>query len=217
MAGRDRQIRQIRGWTLRIDERLIAKDAAAVEKAVVIMDAQLAKVERLIPAKAVERLRSVPLNFSLPYPDRRPTAEYHGDLAWVKKVGREIALGKAIEFTNVARFEPEIRRMPVLVLHELAHAYHDQVIPGGYRNAEIFGAFQKAKAAGTYDAVKRWTGEKYIETPTKAYAMTNQMEYFAEVTEAYFDRNDMEPFNLTELKAKDPTVVPVLEKVWGLR
>ena len=105
MAGRDRQIRQIRGWTLRIDERLIAKDAAAVEKAVVIMDAQLAKVERLIPAKAVERLRSVPLNFSLPYPDRRPTAEYHGDLAWVKKVGREIALGKAIEFTNVARFD----------------------------------------------------------------------------------------------------------------
>ena len=57
--------------------------------------------------------------------------------------------------------------MPVLVLHELAHAYHDQVIPGGYRNAEIFGAFQKAKAAGTYDAVKRWTGDKYIETPTK--------------------------------------------------
>ena len=217
MSGRDRQVRQIRGWTLRIDERLIAKDPAAVEKAVVILDAQLAKVERLIPAKAVERLRSVPLNFSLPYPDRRPTAEYHGGLAWVKQAGREIALAKAIEFTNVDRFEPEIRRMPVLVLHELAHAYHDQVIPGGYQNKDILGAFQQAKAAGTYDAVKRWTGEKYIETPTKAYAMTNQMEYFAEVTEAYFDRNDMEPFNLTELKAKDPAVVPVLEKVWGLR
>ena len=217
MAGRDRQVRQVRGWTLRIDERLIAKDAAAVEKAVVILDAQLAKVERLIPAKAVERLRSVPLNFSLPYPDRRPTAEYHGGLAWVKQVGREIALAKAIEFTNIARFEPEIRRMPVLVLHELAHAYHDQVIPGGYQNKDILGAFQQAKAAGTYDAVKRWTGEKYIETPTKAYAMTNQMEYFAEVTEAYFDRNDMEPFDLAELKAKDPGVVPILEKVWGLR
>jgi hypothetical protein len=216
MAGRDRQVRQVRGWTLRIDERLIAKDSAAVEKAVVILDAQLAKVERLIPAKAVERLRSVPLNFSLPYPDRRPTAEYHGGLAWVKQVGREIALAKAIEFTNIDRFEPEIRRMPVLVLHELAHAYHDQVIPGGYQNKDILGAFQQAKAAGTYDAVKRWTGEKYAEKPSKAYAMTNQMEYFAEVTEAYFDRNDMEPFDLAELKVKDPGVVPVLEKVWGL-
>ena len=174
-------------------------------------------MERLIPAKAVERLRSVPLNFSLPYPDRRPTAEYHGGLAWVKQVGREIALAKAIEFTNIDRFEPEIRRMPVLVLHELAHAYHDQVIPGGYQNKDILGAFQQAKAAGTYDAVKRWTGEKYAEKPSKAYAMTNQMEYFAEVTEAYFDRNDMEPFDLAELKAKDSGVVPVLEKVWGLR
>ena len=81
---------------------------------------------------------------------------------------------------------------------------------------QILGAFQKAKAAGTYDAVKRWTGEKYAEKPSKAYAMTNQMEYFAEVTEAYFDRNDMEPFDRAELKVKDPGVVPVLEKVWGL-
>jgi hypothetical protein len=217
MAGRDRQVRQVRGWTLRIDERLVAKDAASVEKAVVILDAQLAKVERLIPAKAVERLRSVPLNFSLPYPDRRPTAEYHGGLAWVKQVGREIALAKAIEFTNIDRFEPENRRMPVLVLHELAHAYHDQVIPGGYQNKDILGVFQQAKAAGTYDAVKRWTGEKFVEKPSKAYAMTNQMEYFAEVTEAYFDRNDMEPFDRAELRAKDPGVVPILEKVWGLR
>ena len=216
MAGRDRQVRQIRGWTLRIDERLIAKDAAAVEKAVVILDAQLAKVERLIPAKAVERLRSVPLNFSLPYPDRRPTAEYHGGLAWVKQVGREIALAKAIEFTNVDRFEPEIRRMPVLVLHELAHAYHDQVIPGGYQNKDILGAFQQAKAAGTYDAVKRWTGEKYADKPSKAYAMNNQMEYFAESTESYFDRNDFEPFNRAELLAKDPDMLKVVEKIWGI-
>ena len=216
MAGRDRQVRQVRGWTLRIDERLIAKDAAAVEKAVVILDAQLAKVERLIPAKAVERLRSVPLNFSLPYPDRRPTAEYHGGLAWVKQVGREIALAKAIEFTNVDRFEPEIRRMPVLVLHELAHAYHDQVIPGGYQNKAILGAFQKAKAAGTYDAVKRWTGEKYADKPSKAYAMNNQMEYFAESTESYFDRNDFEPFNRAELLAKDPDMLKVVEKIWGI-
>jgi len=216
MAGRDRQVRQIRGWTLRIDERLIAKDAASVEKAVVILDAQLAKVERLVPTKAVERLRSVPLCFSLPYPARRPTAEYHGDLAWVKKAGREIALAKAIEFTNVDRFEPEIRRMPVLVLHELAHAYHDQVIPGGYQNKGILGAFQQAKAAGTYDAVKRWTGEKYADKPSKAYAMNNQMEYFAESTESYFDRNDFEPFNRAELLAKDPDMLKVVEKIWGI-
>ena len=217
MAGRDRQVRQVRGWTLRIDERLIAKDAAVVEKAVGLLDAQLAKVERLVPAKAVERLRAVPLNFSLPYPGVRPTAEYHGGVAWVKQAGREIALAKAVEFTDIGRFEPEIRRMPVFVLHELAHAYHDQVVPGGYENPDILAAFRQAKAAGGYDAVKRWTGEKFADKPSKAYAMTNPMEYFAETSEAYFERNDMEPFDLAELKAKDPAVIPVLEKVWGVR
>jgi hypothetical protein len=209
-------VRSVRGWTLRIDERLIAKDAAMVEKAVVLLDAQLAKVERFIPAKAVERLRSVPINFTLPYESGRGTAEYHGGLAWVKQAGREIALAKAIEFTNVDRLEPEIRRMPVLVLHELAHAYHDQVIPDGYQNPDILGAYQKAKAAGTYDAVKRWTGEKFVDKPAKAYAMNNQMEYFAESTESYFDRNDFEPFNLAELQAKDPGMLKVVEKVWGI-
>ena len=106
--------------------------------------------------------------------------------------------------------------MPVLVLHELAHAYHDQVIPGGYQNKAILGAFQQAKTAGTYDAVKRWTGEKYADKPSKAYAMNNQMEYFAESTESYFDRNDFEPFNRAELLAKDPDMLKVVEKIWGI-
>jgi dipeptidyl-peptidase-4 len=105
--------------------------------------------------------------------------------------------------------------MPVLVLHELAHAYHDQVVPGGYQNPEILVAYRQAKSAGTYDAVKRWTGEKFVEKPSKAYAMTNQMEYFAETTEAYFDRNDMEPFDRVELQAKDPDMLKVIEKIWG--
>ncbi|NBV48711.1 MAG: hypothetical protein EBR95_06670, partial [Verrucomicrobia bacterium] len=43
------------------------------------------------------------------------------------------ALAKAIEFTNVDRLEPEIRRMPVLVLHELAHAYHARSFPAAIR------------------------------------------------------------------------------------
>ena len=106
--------------------------------------------------------------------------------------------------------------MPVVVLHELAHAYHDKVVPGGYQNRDILGAYQKARASGSYDAVKRWTGEKFVDKPVKAYAMNNQMEYFAESTESYFDRNDFEPFDRTELQAKDPAMLKVVEKAWGI-
>ena len=215
MAGRDRQVRDIRGWTLRIDERLIAKDAAMVEKAVVLLDKHLETIVRLVPAKAVAELKKTPLNFTLPY-STRSTAEYHGGLEWVKQAGREIALAKSVEFTNVERFEFETKRMPVFVLHELAHAYHDKVVPGGYQNRDILGAYQKAKASGTYDAVKRWTGEKFADKPSKAYGMNNQMEYFAESTESYFNRNDFEPFNRAELLAKDPDMLKVVEKIWGI-
>lgn len=137
-------------------------------------------------------------------------------MEWVKEAGREIALAKSVEFTMIDRLEAETKRMPVVVLHELAHSYHDKVVPGGYQNPDILGAYQKAKASGTYDAVKRWTGEKFADKPTKAYAMNNQMEYFAESTESYFDRNDFEPFNRAEQQAKDPGMLKVVEKVWGL-
>lgn len=216
MVGRDRQVREIRGWTLRIDERLIAKDPAAVRKAVGLLDRHLETVVRLVPAKAVAELKKTTLNFTLPYPDRRPTAEYHGGLEWVKQAGREIALAKSVEFTNVERFEFETKRMPVFVLHELAHAYHDKIVRGGYQNPDILAAYRQARAAGKYDAVKRWTGEKFADKPSKAYAMTNQMEYFAESTESYFDRNDMEPFDRAELRSMDPGMLRVLEKAWGI-
>jgi hypothetical protein len=216
MAGRDRQVRDIRGWTLRIDERLIARDPAMVEKAVGLLDKHLETIVRLVPAKAVAELKKTTLNFTLPYPGVRPTAEYHGGLEWVKQAGREIALAKSVEFTMIDRLEAETKRMPVVVLHELAHAYHDKVVPGGYQNRDILGAYQKAKASGAYDAVKRWTGEKYVDKPAKAYAMNNQMEYFAESTESYFDRNDFEPFNRAELLAKDPDMLKVVEEIWGI-
>ncbi len=216
MAGRDRQVRDVRGWTLRIDQRLIDKNPAVVEKAVGLLDKHLEGVLKLIPAKAAAELKKTPLNFTLPYPGVRPTAEYHGGLDWVKKTGREISMAKSVEFTDVDKFEAETKRMPVFVLHELAHAYHDKVVLGGYQNPEIKGAYDKAKASGTYDAVRRWTGTKFTDKPEKAYAMNNQMEYFAESTEAYFARNDFEPFDRAELQQKDPGMLLVVEKIWGI-
>ena len=67
--------------------------------------------------------------------------------------------------------------------------------------------------SGRYDHVKRWTGaEEVIE---RAYAMTNFKEYFAEDTEAYFGRNDFQPFDREELRQMDPgDVRACLERLW---
>jgi hypothetical protein len=97
---------------------------------------------------------------------------------------------------------------PAVILHELAHAYHDQVL--GFDNAEIVAAYEKAKAAGTYENVLLYTGRG-----VKHYGLTNAKEYFAEATEAYFYRNDFYPFVRAELQELEPETCALLARLWG--
>jgi len=47
---------------------------------------------------------------------------------------------------------------PCMVLHETAHAYHDQVLPDGYGNRRIREAFKRASRGGLYNEVKHVQG-----------------------------------------------------------
>ena len=48
----------------------------------------------------------------------------------------------------------------------------------------------------------------------RAYALTNRMEYFAELSEAYLGVNDFQPFDRAELQRYDPQGFALMEKVW---
>ena len=50
---------------------------------------------------------------------------------------------------------------------------------------------------------------------TRAYALNNPQEYFAESTEAYFSRNDFFPFTRDDLIRHDPETARLLAKLWG--
>jgi hypothetical protein len=50
----------------------------------------------------------------------------------------------------------------------------------------------------------------------RAYALTNDREYFAETTEAFFGRNDFFPFDRAELERADPAACEMLRQAWGL-
>lgn len=211
-ANAAREVRSIEGWTVNISRELQKQDAAALEKALQLLRAQLDEVVRVVPAKAVAELRKVPLYFSPVYPQERAHAAYHPSADWLREHGHDPVMAKGVEFTNVSIFEAETRRMPNFALHELAHAYHDRVL--GFDNAEIEAAFQHAKAAGKYDSVLRQDSEGRKRL-AKAYAMTNAKEYFAECTEAFFTHNDFFPFTREELKQHDPAMYALLEKLWG--
>jgi len=199
--------RTVQGWPVRVSQRLLSKESEATRIAIQLIDQQLDRLGDILPIHITERLRTVPLWISPPYAGRKPVAEYHPNARWLSDNGRRAELTECVEFTNVAIFEKECRRMPMLVLHELAHAYHHQVL--GFEHPEIKALFERARKSGTYDAVQRNNG--HVE---RAYAMTDQKEYFAETSEAFLGTNDFFPFNRRQLEEHDPDMFELLERIW---
>lgn len=221
VASRDHRLktpgyesRIIQGMRVLIDHKLLKTKKAKTEEALAILEEQYIDLGKRLPAHALHYFRQVPIWFSPTYKKYGSRAEYHPGRGWLIDEGRFPLMSKGVEFSCVDKMKEEIRRMPLLTLHELAHAYHDQI--WGFDNPEIKREFERARYAKLYDAVKRTRGipgQSY--TVEKAYAMSNQMEYFAEVTEAYFGRNDYFPFNYIELRDHDPKALPMLKRAWG--
>ncbi len=207
------QTRTVEGWTVIVSERLLQDEARATAVALELLAAQLKEIVRVVPAPAVEKLRQVKLWLSPEYPGVGPRAEYHPGVDWLVRNGRDPAMVKAVEFTNIRIFPAEVRRMPVFVLHELSHAYHDRWL--GFRHPGIEAAYKQALANGTYDRVERQDaeGRKRLD---RSYALASAQEYFAESTEAFFGRNDFYPYTRAELEKHDPEVAKLLRRLWGV-
>jgi len=208
------ETRKLHGWTLHINRELLAADIQQTTKVLELLDRQLQEITKVVPKAVIAKLQRVPLYFNPEYPGVRPTAEYHPSAEWLRKNGRDPAMARSVEFTNLRIYQAEVNRMPWFVLHELAHAYHDRELPKGFANPQIAAAFVRAKESGKYDKVERHHGNGRPNSREKAYAMTNPMEYFAETTEAYFGRNDFFPFTRDELKKHDPEMFELLGKLW---
>jgi hypothetical protein len=215
-ASHQSKTRNVAGWTLHINPALLGTNTVATTGHVlVLLRAQLENIVRVVPPTAVAELQTVPLWFSPEYPGVMPRAEYHPNAAWLREHGRDPAMAKGVEFTNLRIFESEVKRMPLFVLHELAHAYHDLFLPQGFANPDIEVAYEKAKASGKYDLVER-RDAKGRQSLARAYALTNAKEYFAETSEAFFGTNDFFPFTRDQLKQTDPAGFALMEKMWGV-
>jgi hypothetical protein len=205
------QTKTIQGWTVKIDTRLRQQDAAALDWALVLLTAQLKAICKLVPSRPLTELKKVTIWLSPEYPNTPPRAEYHPGTAWLRENGRNPEMVKGVEITDVKHFDAETRRMPLFVLHELAHAYHDRVL--GNDEPRLLAAYKNAKASGKYERVERQDseGRKRLD---RAYALTNVQEYFAEGTEAFFGANDFFPFNKAQLKTHDPELFGLLATLW---
>jgi hypothetical protein len=97
-----------------------------------------------------------------------------------------------------------------LTLHEFAHAWHCMNWPCFEGDTQISEAYEAAVASGSYDLVER--GERM----ERHYGLTDKQEYFAELTEAWFWKNETYPYNREDLLNHDPLGAAVVEAAWSV-
>ena len=202
--------KQIEGWTIAVDPLLLTEENKEVgEKALTALANHLQRVKYILPKDKVAELQKLRIWVELHNPVLG-NMQYHPSKGWLVAHDHDPRLAKHVHIPRAkALFD---RRMwakhPYVVLHELAHSYHDQVL--SFDQKDIVKAFDDAKEKGIYEKVLLYTGRK-----VKHYALSNHKEYFAESTEAYLGVNDFYPFVRAELKEHDPIMYGLLEKIWG--
>jgi len=206
----DPVVQNIEGWTVYVDPRMLegehSEDGAEALK---MLANHLQRIAILVPEKQLTDMQNLEIWIERHHPTLG-AMQYHPNVGWLKRHGHDPRLAKKI---HIPRAESLLSRQqmikhPAVVLHELAHAYHDQYL--GFDEPRVVAAYMKAKEAGTYDNVLLYTGKK-----VRHYAIKDHKEYFAEGTESYFYRNDFYPFVRAELKEHDPTLHDLLAEIWG--
>jgi dipeptidyl-peptidase-4 len=201
----------IEGWTVHVDPALLKDGGHAGEgkKALKMLANHLQRISILLPEGPLEKMKKMEIWIEHEHPELS-AMQYHPGAGWLKDRGYDPRLAKKVHITKAAQLysREQLLKHPAVILHELAHAYHDQVL--SFDDKEIIAAYDDAMKKGILESVQLFTGRN-----ARHYAATNHKEYFAEATEAYLYRNDFYPFVAAELRDHDPGAFEVMKKIWG--
>jgi hypothetical protein len=202
-------VKKIEGWTVRVDDRLLkAPDDEIGTRALRFLEGKLADIKVVVPADKLDKLQAVTIVLDLTH-GNLGSMQYHPDADWLKGNGFSTKLEKCVHLPRAADVATKrnVREQPWVILHELAHAYHDQVL--GFEEPRIKDAYEKFKKSGRGEKSLLYDGNR-----VRHYGLTNHKEFFAEMTESYLGVNDFFPFNRAELKEVEPEIYDLMRSVW---
>lgn len=206
----DPVVKEMEGWTVHVEPALLeGEHAEEGAKALRMLADHLNRIALLVPEDRLEKLRKCEIWIEHRHPSLG-AMQYHPSEGWLRSNGHDPRLTRKVHIPRAAALvsRSQLIKHPAVVLHELSHAYHDQIL--GFDHEPIVESYRQAMDEGSYDEVLLYTGKT-----VKHYGATDHKEYFAEGTEAYFYRNDFYPFVRAELKEHDPKLHDELEKIWG--
>jgi len=203
-------VEDIEGWTVHIDPQMLdGEHSQAGAEALKMLANHLQRITILLPEEKLTEMRTLEIWIEHHHP-ALGSMQYHPSIGWLRSHGHDPRLAKKVHIPRAKALlsRHQMIKHPAVVLHELAHAYHDQVL--SFDNPRIIEIFKKAEAAGIYEKSLLYTGKM-----VRHYGLSNHKEYFAEGTEAYFYRNDFYPFCRAELQEHDPLLHDLLVAIWG--
>lgn len=199
---------EIEGFTV-----LVSPEAAShrerMQDVLAELRAQLSDVCKALPPRALGELRGTLIWVEWRARDDG-AAEFHPSRVWLSANRYNPEKVEGVEINNAENFLAWSKHQPAMMLHELAHAHLHRSTD--YEQLMVRSAYLSALDSGRYEKVANHDGRSL-----RAYALTDAQEYFAELTEAFFSRNDYYPFVRADIEAHDPEGYQVVEAIWNGR
>jgi hypothetical protein len=192
------------GFKIIVDEKVAEK--AETKECLKIIAKNLEEITKIIKPHNVEKLKKIPIWLEYKFKNDG-AAWYHTDKNWLINNGYSAELENSVEIKNIRNFIDWQSDQPYMLLHELAHGFEDLFL--GEMQEKLVAAYNAAVSSGKYVSVSYIRGGKQ-----KAYALTNKTEYFAELTEAYFGKNDYYPYNKADLAEFDSEGYKLMQEAW---
>jgi hypothetical protein len=202
----------VEGFTLMVSDAVANADVKGFDrKPMAVLELELKMVVKIMTAKQVDALRKLPVWVEWDEQEKMQNGRdgsalavyYGGHQAALLKEGKQPLKAKAVTVLRMKgltqEHQPKTDSGRCVLLHEFAHAVHDQLL--GFDHAGIKAAYAQAMERKLYDK--------------NQYVSTNDAEFFAETTCAYFDQLHHFPKTRSELKAHDPATHKLLEGIWG--
>ena len=200
--------KDVQGFSILLSPEIVSHDYE-MNATLKELDVQLGNIKRVLSPEQFAILVKVRIWVEWENLRHPSAAYYRGASLWSRIMGLNPEKAKCIEIGHVRHFlEWSQSAQPWMLMHELSHFYHEEVL--GKNFAGIANAYRNAMDSGRYQQVPYTNG-----TIARAYAAKDDGEYFAELTEAWFGRNDYYPFTRSELLDYDPTGYKLMEDVWS--
>jgi len=202
-------------WTILVEEQLETDAPALAKQAMARLARKLDEALKALPEPSRATLQMLRI-FLMYGPQAKGGGRDNGldyiskkEVDYYKQLDPRWASGVIVYCAGNYAQISEFWALKALV-HEFAHAHQLEQWPED--QPDILGAWQNAMKLRLYHGVKDDQGN----TLDSAYAATNQLEYFAELSCMYFVGCNYQPFDRAELKAYDPVGYAMIEKMWGL-